>query len=648
MDFDNGFRNLLHSIMEGLTDDNVKSIRYLCKDAIPHGKEMKNALSFLEYFEAKGWINSHDMSFLAEVLYRINRHDLLKKLPGVKNRRDYEANFLVQEPQNFTAYRIACFQLLDELTEEEFRILKNLCKDELGVRNYNRSNDILSLLVCLEEEDLVSEDDLQFMLNILQKLDSQAPYKTFCKLRDGDTSYTLPKRHQSASQLPVYHHQQSHIPLSHSLPLMQQAHYSKGEPRMYSYTGAGGYQQPTTSNRAFDGQEVGPQKVSLQTYIPSFGNTSSPAFQDQDHETVLKQHAEHDDSVPVTSISQVNTSLDHMQIPDEREQSIVNQVSEADEPAEEEFSGNIGNDGTGNRFLDMAHDVKFSSLQKDENSYKMDRNPRGLCLIINNENFEKNVNHEEVIRRSKINSSDYQVPNGMLKDRVGSQEDLDRLTLQFKSFGFDVRTYTDLDQRQMRKILFEYSRKDHSAFDCFVCVIMSHGLEGQIFGVDGMPVPVAVIHRGFTPEKCPSLVNKPKMFFFQACQGDKRMGGHSSGGHPMADVETDSPLAMPEEDHATPSEADFLVSHSTVPGFLSYRHKVEGSWFITALVNNLEMYHATDDVLSIMIRVNNEMSSKPFKQMPMPIATLRKKVYFSKVISEASKTTVAEPVVQQE
>ena len=69
--------------------------------------------------------------------------------------------------------------------------------------------------------------------------------------------------------------------------------------------------------------------------------------------------------------------------------------------------------------------------------------------------------------------------------------------------------------------------KDHTNFDCFVMVILSHGADGVVFGTDGK-------FEGETPRNClevewirkevcgiKSLVAKPKLFFLQACRGSK-------------------------------------------------------------------------------------------------------------------------------
>ncbi|GFO26430.1 caspase-3 [Plakobranchus ocellatus] len=77
--------------------------------------------------------------------------------------------------------------------------------------------------------------------------------------------------------------------------------------------------------------------------------------------------------------------------------------------------------------------------------------------------------------------------------------------------------------------------KDHSNHDSFILVILSHGEKGVVFGIDGR-----LDEKSQKPEDClqvleirkevcrvPSLLNKPKLIFIQACRGKERDEGLS-------------------------------------------------------------------------------------------------------------------------
>ena len=61
------------------------------------------------------------------------------------------------------------------------------------------------------------------------------------------------------------------------------------------------------------------------------------------------------------------------------------------------------------------------------------------------------------------------------------------------------------------------AEEDHSDADCFVCVILSHGEEGVVYGTDGK-VPLEKLLGYFKGANCPTLAEKPKLFFIQVSQ----------------------------------------------------------------------------------------------------------------------------------
>ncbi|XP_032880351.1 caspase-8-like [Amblyraja radiata] len=239
-------------------------------------------------------------------------------------------------------------------------------------------------------------------------------------------------------------------------------------------------------------------------------------------------------------------------------------------------------------------------------SYKMESNPRGYCVIINNCTFEK------------------------MPERRGTEKDAGRLRQIFTWLGFKVEIKNDLPAAHMQKTMDEYRRKDHRPYDCFVCCILTHGRKGVMCGTDDREVAIREIISYFSASRCPSLQKKPKVFFIQACQGSEKQDGVT--------VEEDGFIHLLEEDavRATrftiPDEADFLLGMATVEGYVSFRHVVEGTWYIQSLCDNLEEYCPSEDLLSILTIVNRDVSEKTVKnfktQMPQPSYTLRKKLYF--------------------
>ncbi|XP_041120699.1 caspase-8-like [Polyodon spathula] len=270
-----------------------------------------------------------------------------------------------------------------------------------------------------------------------------------------------------------------------------------------------------------------------------------------------------------------------------------------------------------------AGPVSVTSVDNMIAVYKMTSKPRGYCVIINNKDFER--------ARLKF-------PSRLLKDRKGTDIDAEYLSKVFKWLHFEVVQYNDQTAEEIRSTMESYRKRDHSSMDCFVCCILSHGLKGAIEGTDGGSVSIRDITSYFTGKRCPSLTKKPKVFFIQACQGQKiqiAVKIYSDGEGPVSQVENEPEPeadAGPVQMDTIPNDSDFLLGMATMEDYLSYRSISKGSFYIQALCRNLELLcPRNEDILSILTTVNREVSRENFmnsKQMPEPRYTLTKKLLF--------------------
>uniref|UniRef100_A0A672LMW7 Caspase-9-like n=1 Tax=Sinocyclocheilus grahami TaxID=75366 RepID=A0A672LMW7_SINGR len=267
--------------------------------------------------------------------------------------------------------------------------------------------------------------------------------------------------------------------------------------------------------------------------------------------------------------------------------------------------------------------------------YKMDASPCGICLIINNVDFD---------------------PASDLKDRKGSNIDCDKLEKRFKALNFEVIVKRNLKYKLIRQEMAFIAKRDHSAYDCCVVIILSHGTEannncfpGAVHGVDGPSVPVQLITSYFNGQNCPSLQGKPKLFFIQACGGDEKDTGFEVSPDEVEpslvgiDDQMDAiPISSSSDSLSTsdeldaratlPTPSDILVSYSTFPGYVSWRDTQAGSWYVKNLDRVLEENAATDDLGTMLLMVNHavsQISAKGlYKQMPGSLNFLRKLLYF--------------------
>lgn len=104
--------------------------------------------------------------------------------------------------------------------------------------------------------------------------------------------------------------------------------------------------------------------------------------------------------------------------------------------------------------------------------------------------------------------------------------------------------------------IYSGAEVDYSNYDCFLMAVLSHGEQGLIFAKDGPYKPDDKLWGRFTGDKCLSLANKPKLFFIQACQGDKLDKG----------IAVRTQVDGDPSSFRIPIHADFLIAYSTIPG----------------------------------------------------------------------------------
>ncbi|XP_035531795.1 caspase-8 [Morone saxatilis] len=244
-------------------------------------------------------------------------------------------------------------------------------------------------------------------------------------------------------------------------------------------------------------------------------------------------------------------------------------------------------------------------------TYPMTSAKRGICLIINNYNFTGAKN---------------------LQKREGTNIDEECLQKVFEWLGFEVQIQKDCPGNKMLSVMQDVGRKNHGQMDCLVCCFLSHGQEGGVYGVDGDLINTRKLMDAVNGINCSSLAEKPKLFFIQACQGNNEQKAIyiESDGPARTHVHCDAI----ETKESIPSDADFLLGMATVPSFVSFRDRKNGTWFIQSLCQNLvQMVPRGCDLVSILTKVNADVSQKTDvtgikKQMPQPAFTLTKKVVF--------------------
>ena len=269
--------------------------------------------------------------------------------------------------------------------------------------------------------------------------------------------------------------------------------------------------------------------------------------------------------------------------------------------------------------------MKTMSKENEINlsKYNMDHEKRGIALI--------------------INISKYDDPNPFeLEEREWSIKDVENLIKTLNYLEFDLDLPQNLTKSEIKERLKQIATEiDHGDFDCFLCVAMSHGngdkivtKDNEFIGFEEIMAPI---------KSCPSLVNKPKMFFFQACRGENKIESRPSSacsttsfkGASMNDTSPSSNLQSNVKKNIATNfnyESDLIIYYSTLPNHLSWSvDKNEGTIFIKSVCDVFaKAYKNLPNNLSLsqMYTEINKSVSKTEQQISELLFRMTDEVYF--------------------
>lgn len=230
-------------------------------------------------------------------------------------------------------------------------------------------------------------------------------------------------------------------------------------------------------------------------------------------------------------------------------------------------------------------------------TYSMAARPRGLVLIIDNEDFQGEV----------------------LPTRTGSLVDANNLDLLFQQLGFKVTLRRNLCYRDMYSEVQKFSgREEHGAADMAVLVILSHGRHGLVAAADGRELETEWVLRQLNNDGCPALKGKPKLFIFQACRGDEadygvlpelRLPEEARTSTDARRLEPASGGQEGQQQYKELSWEDMVVAYSTLPGYVANRDRYRGTWFVESLCSVFMEMAADTDLRDMLDRVAERLSN---------------------------------------
>lgn len=236
--------------------------------------------------------------------------------------------------------------------------------------------------------------------------------------------------------------------------------------------------------------------------------------------------------------------------------------------------------------------------------YPMTRNPRGLCIIINNIDF-----------------------GFYAERRSGAEVDGENMKHLFEALHFLVDYREDLEANTIKNTFLEAAKSTHHGnAECLVVILMSHGTNGKIKGVDDDDVDlVQDVFRQFNNVNCPDLQGKPKIFFIQACRGKECDNGTKFVGDTRDGCDMFGRI---------PSWTDMYFAYATIPGYEALKNEKIGSWFLSAVYEEFCLNACNSHLHDLMDSVANKVTTMSAHDGARQTTEMRargwtKKLYFN-------------------
>ena len=229
-----------------------------------------------------------------------------------------------------------------------------------------------------------------------------------------------------------------------------------------------------------------------------------------------------------------------------------------------------------------------------------------------------------------IISNDYS-STPRLETLTGTRKDAQNMDAALQSLNVVTHCEHNISKSRLMQLLREAAQcKDYPRDSkCIIFIFSGHGLDSnQVYMQDGSLVKINDVIQQFLPTRAPTIANIPKLFFIDACRGDREMQGvtvprgvelRDRGGN-------DATLHVPPE-------GNFLVAYSTMPYFQAYECKGQGGIWMSILAHKITS--SSRSIENILTEVNEELidlyQSSEWKdtkmQQPEKISRLNKIVY---------------------
>ncbi|XP_065096217.1 caspase-8 isoform X2 [Paramisgurnus dabryanus] len=158
----------LLEIDEDLEKGEVAQLKFLCTDLVQK-KRLETVTDFKDLFQRLEEQGLDEGLLIPELLITIRRLDLLKILNTSKEQVEHDLAH--DDYKRVSSYRKMLFQLSEDMTEENLRIVKFL--SDLPKAKLETCTSFLDIIIEMEKQQKLGEDNLDELKDILDKCDKQ-------------------------------------------------------------------------------------------------------------------------------------------------------------------------------------------------------------------------------------------------------------------------------------------------------------------------------------------------------------------------------------------------------------------------------------------------------------------------------------------
>uniref|UniRef100_A0A8C6BAL9 Caspase-8 n=1 Tax=Monodon monoceros TaxID=40151 RepID=A0A8C6BAL9_MONMO len=165
------FNRCLYNIGEQLNSEDLAALKFLSLDYIPHRKQepIKDALVLFQRLQEKRMLEESNLSFLKELLFRMNRLDLLLTCLDTSE-EEMERELQMPGRAQISAYRVMLFQISEDVTKLELKDFKFFLSQEIAKCKLDDDMTLLDIFIEMEKRVILGERNLDTLKRICEQI----------------------------------------------------------------------------------------------------------------------------------------------------------------------------------------------------------------------------------------------------------------------------------------------------------------------------------------------------------------------------------------------------------------------------------------------------------------------------------------------